>query len=64
MKHSETPDVDVPRDVFVQWAQWIDAGQPERVRADLTELLAAVPKSVTVDRPDPPSSVDPPISTR
>lgn len=58
-----SPDVGVPRDVFAQWAAWLDAGEPAKVAADLADLLAK-----TTGRPpgaDPPSSAPPPpISTR
>jgi hypothetical protein len=53
-------DVGVPRDVFAQWAAWLDAGEGAKVRADLADLLAKTGPG------DTPSSVDPAarISTR
>lgn len=58
MKHSRRGDVGVPLGVFVQWSEWLDAGEVAKVQADLRALIR------DVDAPDPPSSVDPPISTR
>jgi hypothetical protein len=51
----------IPLEVAAQWLAWLTntpAG-PERVRADLADLLAR-----SGPPPDPPSSVDPGISTR
>jgi hypothetical protein len=50
----------IPVEVAAQWLAWLTntpAG-PERVRADLRQLLD------DARHPDPPSSVDRPISTR
>jgi hypothetical protein len=48
----------IPLDVAAQWLAWLDASQAERVGADLRRVLA------DARAPDPPSSVDRPISTR
>jgi hypothetical protein len=48
----------IPLDVATRWLMWLTGGQPERVTADLRQLMAAT------GAPDPPSSVDRPISTR
>lgn len=72
--------VGVDRDVFAQWARWLDAGDVDAVRADLAALLADTepgrrrpaepePDPAEIWEPEPgrdrPSyPAAPPISTR
>jgi hypothetical protein len=48
----------IPLDVARQWWTWLEAGRGDLIKADLVRVLA------DAGRPDPPSSVDPNISTR
>ena len=59
-------DAVIPLDVAARWIEWLDGGQSHRVRADLAQLMAdAKAAGLKVATPrDPPSSADPPISTR